>query len=253
MPFGWFSKRNDDPPRAPEDRRTTHRVDLDLEGEFQLHDGRKVPCSICDLSIHGAETRVHETDSEALQGVQSCDLAVTGPRGKWRVCSEVVLRTVEKAEPGWYRIGAEFMRLGDLYGQMETSMALYFNRRRSPRVSVAPAEGLKVQLGRGREKVSARVRDISADGLSVTLHHNQGYHIKRGSTVDLAMQLPVSKKEMLGQVLVRHVERFDPMLILGLEFDLSDPRGISKHRRAISRFVRAQERAIERVLRSVRD
>jgi hypothetical protein len=252
MPFSWLTNRGTAGQGAADERRRTLRIQLSLEGEFLFPDGKKAPCTICDLSIRGAEARVHEIDSELLTEGTTCELKVTGPRREWHVCTPVVLRSRKKSDPGWFRIGAEFEKLGDRYGQMETCMAPYFNRRKSRRVNVPVDQGLSVQMGRGRERTSARVRDISSGGVSVTLAKVQALPFVLHAEIEVSMTLPGSKKEMNGKAVIRHIEAVDKMSILGLEFDLSAKDGFSRHSRAIGRFVRRMERSMRRVLRSVR-
>jgi c-di-GMP-binding flagellar brake protein YcgR len=138
---------------------------------------------------------------------------------------------------GLVRYGLEFINVGNLYSQLDTFYARFFNRRRHVRVQPLFDQVIRVELAWAVADLTARVYDISESGMSLTIPKHFDLELASTGPASLRFQLPNSGVPVEGLAHVCFDVRLERRRLAGLEYDLQSSEGFARHVHAIREFV----------------
>ena len=200
---------------------------------------------ISDLSIHGAGVLIPFESDPALAVGDVVELILRSPVQGWTVQTPIRLCQVRQEGPRDVLYGGEFINMGNLYSQLENALGAYFNRRVNVRVRPEVSHKVIAQVRAGARRVRSPVHDLSVTGLGISVHRYQKDWIREGQLLDVSFPLPGVKKELSGPAYVRHFDPLTANLLVGLEFDLDDPKGITRHMKKLEAYIEERAGAIE--------
>ena len=140
-------------------------------------------------------------------------------------------------DPHWARFGATFINVGGLQEQLEVFFQEHFNRRFGVRAKPLARDVVRAQVQWPGGQLTARVEDLSVSGLALSISPLSTIALKPGTVVSLRFRLPGAVRSITGQATIRYVAELPRNRVIGLEFDLDDPRGIAGDLPLVQAFV----------------
>ena len=249
MPFGWKRTESNATKRASDRKHV--RTETALHCEVGGPNANLVMGQVIDLTVQGARLRVKTIEAEGFAPDTCVDLTIHGPQGAWRVKARGRVRHLRNVSGDWTHIGLLFIDVGYLFSQLENALSVYFNRRQKSRIPTLQEVEFWVKLRLGRTIESARVHNISCDGMGIVLGAAQAVPFVKDSVIDLRFTLPGAKKEFACKATVRYHRRAGSEDRLGLEFDHSDEGAWSAQADAIDSYIDKLQKRMAKVLRSL--
>lgn len=144
----FFSRRKKERAHERDDRRGEYRCVLPADHPVSIlvkrSDDTTFEVEPLDLSVRGASFRTSGKNLEGLVEEEVIELVITIGEGRQVRTPGVVRRRIDSEQGTEW--GAEFINLGNLYGQWENALGHYLNRRSLIRVEPALDRGLTGSL-----------------------------------------------------------------------------------------------------------
>ena len=237
---GKSTKSSDKPalgPAMPEARDLVVHLTLQGQQPFQVE--------LHDMNIQGAEL-ILPFHLAPLGGIgESLSVGVMHPKDGWKVHTMGTVRAVNKHGDAQVLLEVHFIRLGDLYAQLDDALGRYFNRRTATRVKPDLDTQIHVKLSFGPHRLRGQAQDLSGTGLGVAVPLAQAAAFKSGERVNVTLHLPDSDMEIEGPGVVRHGHRNGPDIILGVEFDLLADSPMRKRRVEFLEYIESRRVSME--------
>ncbi len=195
-----------------------------------------VACELIDLSAKGAGVGVPFAIDPNLSVGDVIEITI-GSMMRESIETPARVVTVGQAGAGLVRYGLEFISVGNLYSQLDSFYARFFNRRRDLRVRPPFDQAIPVEFATAAGDRSARVYDISESGMSLALPLEAWSELEPETSGSIRFQLPCSGAVVWGLVSVRYDVKLEKRRLVGIEFDLDSPGGISLHVPAIRQYI----------------
>jgi len=208
---------------------------------------------VSDLSIHGAGILIPFESDPGLNPGAVLELILRSPSNQWTVQTPIRLHRIEQAGPGQVLMGCEFINMGNLYSQLENALGVYFNRRGKVRVKPELDQKIIGQMRAGARRIRSPLYDLSTTGMGLSIQAYQREWVSAGQNVDVSFQLPGVKKELSGPAFVRHFDALGTSMLIGIEFDLEDPKGIARHSKKLDTYIEERASALDSFAREWAD
>jgi c-di-GMP-binding flagellar brake protein YcgR len=229
---------------SPERRRHYRAVQSASEpvsAAIHLPTGEVLEAEFVDLSARGAAVSLlfehaHLTEEDVVE----LEIAVDG---RSRVCTPAKVVSSRQDDDRRIRYGLQLINLGNLYAQLDELYARLFNRRCHQRGPAELDRRTPVRLYWGGHLLEASINELSREGMGLLLPREQAFPLERVSQVEVTFHLP-GCDVMSGTAHVRHWTPLASQVLVGLEFDLSAPVGLSRHQAELAEFLRARDRRI---------
>lgn len=200
---------------------------------------------VADLSIHGAGVLIPFESDPALAVGDVVELILRSPVQGWTVQTPIRLCQVRQEGQRDILYGGQFINLGNLYSQLEDALGTYFNRRVNVRVRPEVYHKVIAQVRADARRIRSPIHDLSVTGMGIAIQRYQRDWIEEGQVVDVEFSLPGEKKELSGPARVRHFDPLTANLLVGLEFDLDDRKGIARHRKKLEAYIEERAAAVD--------
>lgn len=145
----------------------------------------------------------------------------------------------------WARYGLHFVHVGSLDGQLDSFFAAHFNRRAGARARPLAHDVVRAQVQWRGGQLTARVHDLSVQGLALSISPLSPVVLKPDMEVALRFRLPGAVRSITGGGRVRYVAGLPRQRVIGLEFDLGDPRGIALDLPLVQAYVAEQHGRVD--------
>jgi hypothetical protein len=145
----------------------------------------------------------------------------------------------------WARYGLHFVHVGALDGQLASFFHAHFNRRADARARPLAHDVVRAQLQWRGGQLTARVHDLSVQGMALSISPRSPVVLKPDTEVALRFRLPGAVRSISGTARVRYAADLPRQRVIGLQFDLTDPRGITEDLPLVQAFVDAQLGRVE--------
>ncbi|MFT5049188.1 MAG: c-di-GMP-binding flagellar brake protein YcgR [Chlamydiales bacterium] len=201
---------------------------------------------VSDLSIRGAGVLIPFEADPGMKAGDVLELVLRSPNDQWTVQTPIRLQRITQANEREVMLGCEFINMGNLYSQLENALGVYFNRR--ARIRVRPEIERKIigQMQAGARRIRSPLYELSATGTGMTIQAYQRDWIEVGQSVEVSFQLPDVKKEISGPGHVRHLDPVGANLLVGIEFDIEDSKGIARHAKKLDEYIELRTTAMDR-------
>jgi c-di-GMP-binding flagellar brake protein YcgR len=172
-----------------------------------------------DISMGGAGVRFHPDRDPKLVAGQEVLLtfqAISRPdaiRARARVVS------VTPQPDKHVRYGFEFTNQAELYAQMDSYYARYFNRREHMRVLPDHSERILAHIRWARGELSSRVHDVSVGGLGLLVPVESAQLLAGVTSVHVSLHLPGGQSELRLPCLLRSCRSLVKQALLGVEYE----------------------------------
>ena len=233
--------RKKQPTSDQSERRSEYRLSLPAGHPvlmtLERSEGGRCPTQVLDLSFRGACVRL--LDPAARFEVGEVLEAVIGD-GQWSirtpamVCRETALATGVE----W---GLEFINSGNLFGQWDNALGNYFNRRGFPRIAMDLDQAPPAVLSSRGHKMPGAVYDLTVEGVGLLVSHVEAVPLRIDNPARITLKLPTRRRPMEGGGTLRNLRRFDNRDIVGLQFDLSEPKGFAQYQVEIAEYCQQRE------------
>jgi c-di-GMP-binding flagellar brake protein YcgR len=199
---------------------------------------------LIDLSARGVGVAMSFASDPNLAPGDVVDVAISA---MMRVAVETPARVanIGQARVGHVRYGLEFLNVGNLYSQLDAFYGRFFNRRRNARVRTAFDEVVRVEMSWAGGEHTARVYDVSERGMGLAVPADLSVSIDDGELISLRFRLRGSATSLEGLARVRSDVTLERRRVIGLEFDLEHPGGLSRHGAALREYVSTRAAQME--------
>jgi len=207
-----------------------------LSAMLEIPDRDPVLGELLDLTAVGAGVRVPFATDPNLSIGDVIEVTI-GSMMRTPVETPARVLNVAQPAPGFTRYGLEFINVGNLYSQLDSFYARFFNRRRHPRVRPVFDQVLRVELAWASADLTARVYDVSESGMALTLPRSFELDLELDGPVSIRFQLPHTGAPVEGLARVHYDVQLEKRRLAGIEYDLESPKGMSQHLPAIREYV----------------
>lgn len=207
-----------------------------LEATLRVPDFGDAHGELHDLTARGAGVCIPTENDPVLASGEVVEL-LFGRARRPRVATPARVVSVSSLGDGQHRYDVEFIDEGDLLPQLEEFCRASFNRRGGVRL---PMKGrhVGVSLWWPEGRCTATVSDLSRTGLGFSAPLATATSLEPGKRVRCYFRLPGVARPLEGSAVVRHAVKLEGRRVLGLEFDLEDPAGLSRRMPEIQNFIR---------------
>jgi len=208
-----------------------------------INDGPLEQVELFDMNIRGARVLVpiHVAPGELSDAPVALDIEhVTGG---WKVRVHARMTQLNHWSDELVMLEVEFIRLGELYAQLDNALGKYFNRRGSDRVTPAEDDRVGVRLAYGPHRVRGLASDLSSTGICTRAPLVQAAVFHLGEQIRAYISLPGTTEEIEVPGVVKHGYRRGEDVHLGVEFDLSAPCPMTDRRTEYLRYIERRRKA----------
>jgi len=196
-----------------------------------------------DMNIHGA--RILVPFQFAPGGLSDAPVAmdIEHKSGAWRVRVHAQMTQLNHWSDHEVMLELDFIRLGELYAQLDNALGRYFNRRGSDRVTPDEDARVGVRLAYGPHRVRGLASDLSSGGVCTRAPLVQAAVFHMGERIKAYISLPGSAEEIEVPGVVKHRYRHGEDVHLGVEFDLTVPSPMTERRTEYLKYIERRRKA----------
>jgi phage-related protein len=236
----------DDEVRPELERRAAHRVVPAHAIPVQLlaPDGALLCGTVAAMSSRGMTVAAPLAGTASLAVDQVVELSAGAGSGE-ELVTPARVASARTLDERWAHLGLEFILVGGVHRQIERFFLAHGNRRAHARTAPLAQDVVRVQAQWPGGQLTARVHDVSVGGMALAISSLSAVTMTQGQALSLRFRLPGAVRSITGAAEVRYVADFPRRRVIGLAYDLSDPRGIARELEMIEAFV------AERTVRSL--
>jgi len=240
-----FFLRKKQPPEQREFYRRVLEEDDSMRVLLERFEHNELEASLLDLTMRGAGVRVPAPEGQAPKVSDVLEVTIQSQRDGWEIRTPGIVRQVKAQKGGAILCGIEFINLGNLYSQMDDTLALYFNRRSRVRVPAEADSPISADLASTGHRLTAVVYDLTTKGIGLLVRHAEATPLRVDAAAIVRLKLPDSKNDMEGRAFIRQHRALHYQDVVGLEFDLRQTEGFAAYQDQIAAFCarRLAERA----------
>jgi hypothetical protein len=135
------------------------------------------------------------------------------------------------------RCELEFIPVAGQSTELERFFFAHFERRSQVRAAPLARDVVRAQLHWPGGQLTARVHDLSAGGMALSISPLSVVQLQTGQELGLRFRLPAAVRSIAGKGEVRYTAELPRYRLIGIAFDLGDPQGIARERAEIDAFV----------------
>lgn len=218
--FGRFTRK---PRKGPLVKRLPLSETLPAVNDLRVHlerdDVDPFPVKLHDLSIRGAQV-IAGFELAPLEEGSTATLDIHHPIDGWRVRCTSEVRSVVADGGTEVLLDLQFVRMGELFSQLDDALGRFFNRRTDDRVLPSTEGEVHVKIARERHRLRGIAHDLSPTGVGVRLPLAQAAILRGGAAVHVVVDIPELGEALECPATVRHGYRDGSDVVLGVEYDL---------------------------------
>ena len=225
---------------APEyqERRSAYRVlpSQPLSAWMYAQGAEPASGHVMEMSGQGMGIAAPTQTLAWFQEDQVIELSI-GSNQNDRIVTPARIVSARPIDQDWARYGVFFINVGDLHEQLDMFFQAHFNRRGGERAKPLPNDVVRVQARWSGGQLTARVHDLSTTGMSMSISPLSTVILKPGMELQVQFRLPGAVRSVSGKAQVRYVAELTRNRLIGVRFDLEDPRGVIRDMALIQAFV----------------
>lgn len=172
-----------------------------------------------DISMGGAGVHFSATRDPHLSVGTEVVLAFQAMSRPDAIRARAKVVSVREQPDKSVRYGFQFTNQPELYAQMDSYYARYFNRREHMRVLPDHSEKIVAQLRWAKGEIVARVHDVSIGGLGLLIPIDAAAALTDVKALHVSVQLPNTQQELRLNCNVRSCRPLVKQALLGVEFE----------------------------------
>ncbi|MGB0333433.1 MAG: PilZ domain-containing protein [Planctomycetota bacterium] len=208
-----------------------------------INGGAPESVELFDMNIRGARILVPFQFAPTELSDTPVALDIEHRSGSWSVRAHAQLTQLNHWSDDQVMLELEFIRLGELYAQLDNALGRYFNRRGSDRVVPADDDRVGVRLAYGPHRVRGLASDLSSMGICTRAPLVQAAVLHIGERIKAYISLPGTTEEIEVPGVVKHGYREGEDVHLGVEFDLSAPCPMTERRTEYLKYIERRRKA----------
>lgn len=240
MKLNLFGRLARKPKRLPPPARLplseTFPAVKDLKVHLETEGVEPFAVDLHDLSIRGAKVIAGFELAPLAEG-STATLDIHHPLDGWRVRCTSEVRSVDSDGGTEVVLDLQFVRMGELFSQLDDALGRFFNRRTDDRVKPKTDGDVHVKIAREHHRLRGVAHDLSPTGVGVRLPLAQAAILRSGSAVSLTVDIPELGEPLECPAVVRHGYREGADVVLGVEFDLEADSSMRERRRAYMEYI----------------
>ena len=258
MPMFGFNRPDPEPepPQTPPSNREALRVKPlgadDISVRFTCQDAPPIEACLQDLTLAGAGVRIPFQHDPLLGPDALCEVRLEHATEGWVVQTPARIVHTRQFDDLHVLYGLQFLNTGNLFAQMDSAWAHYFNRRADRHFLVDLDAPMHARLRQRHHRLDGQVMDISRGGLCVRVPHLMSSTLEPGVTSRLFFDAWDLAGEVELAVTLVNRRQLGEYSYLGFSIDSDQPTQCAKGVAALGRYIDGRQQELERIEATLR-